>query len=54
MESEKEVKRLERIERRIEKLELFSNPPINWKKRIQYLEDAYMKLYDLLAKVMKE
>ena len=53
MESEEKVKRLEKLERRIEKLELFSHPPINWKKRIQYLEDAYMKLYDLLKEVMK-
>ena len=46
--------KIERLERRIEKLELFSHPPIDWKKRIKYLEDAYMKLYDLLTKVMKE
>ena len=45
--------KIERLERRIEKLELFSHPPIDWKKRIKYLEDAYMKLYDLLKEVMK-
>ena len=45
--------KIERLERRIEKLELFSHPPIDWKKRIKYLEDTYMKLYDLLKEVMK-
>ena len=54
MESEKEIKRFERIERRITKLELFSHPPIDWKKRIKYLEDAYMKLYDLFKQFIKE
>ena len=53
MESEERVKKFERLERRIEKLELFSHPPIDWKNRIKYLEDAYMKLYDLLKDVMK-
>ena len=54
MESEEKVKRLELIERRIEKLELFSHPPIDWKKRIKYLEDAYMRLYDLFKQFIKE
>ena len=46
-------KKIENIERRIAKLELFAHPPIDWEKRIQYLEDAYMKLYDLIKEVMK-
>ena len=54
MESEEEVKRLQKLERRIEKLELFSHPPIDWKKRIMYLEDAYMRLYDLFKEFIKE
>ena len=54
MESEEQVKRLELIERRIEKLELFSHPPTDWKKRIKYLEDAYMRLYDLFKQFIKE
>ena len=53
MESEEKIKRLERLERRIEKLELFSHPPVDWRRRIKYLEDAYMRLYDLLKEVMK-
>ena len=54
MESEKKIRHLERIERRIEKLELFSHPPNDWKKRIKYLEDAYMRLYDLFKQFIKE
>ena len=51
MESEK---RITNLERRIEKLELFSHPPIDWKNRIKYLEDAYMRLYDLVEQFTKE
>ena len=54
MESEKEIRRLDRIERRVEKLELFSHPPVDWRQRIKYLEDAYMKLYDLFKQFIKE
>ena len=54
MESEEKIKHFENLERRIEKLELFSHPPIDWKKRIKYLEDAYMRLYDLFKKTIKE
>ena len=45
--------KIDNIERRVEKLELFSHPPINLEKRIQYLEDAYMKLYDLITEKFK-
>ena len=51
MESEAKI---EHLERRIEKLELFSHPPIDLEKRIAYLEDAHMKLYDLLTEFIKE
>ena len=54
MESEERIKYFERIERRIEKLELFSHPPVDWRKKIKYLEDAYMHLYDLVKKIIKE
>ena len=54
MESEEKIKRLQRIERRIENLELFSHPPIDWRQRIKYLEDAYMRLYDLFKQFIKE
>ena len=46
--------KIERLERRIAKLELFSNPPIDWERRIGYLEEAYMKLYNLLKETIKE
>ena len=47
-------KKIESLERRIEKLELFSHPPNDWKKRIQCLEDSYIRLYDLFNKIIKE
>ena len=47
-------KRLNDLERRVEKLELNSHPPIDWEKRIGILQDKYMKLYDLLTNKMKE
>ena len=51
MESGKKIKHLER---RVERLELFSHPPIDLEKRISSLEDAHMKLYDLLTEFIKE
>ena len=54
MESEERIKYFERLERRIEKLELFSHPPNDWQKRIQCLEDSYIRLYDLLKETIKE
>ena len=47
-------RKIEKLERRVEKLELFSHPPIDWKRRIKYLEDAYMRLYDLFKEFIKE
>ena len=46
--------KIESLERRIQKLELFSHPPIDWEKRIGCLEDAYIRLYDLLKENIKE
>ena len=54
MEPEERVKYFEKLERRIKKLELHSHPPIDWEKRIEYLEETYMKLYDLLTNKIKE
>ena len=45
--------KIEHLERRIEKLELFSHPPIDWERRIVYLEEAFMRLYDLLKEKIK-
>ena len=46
--------KIEILERRIEMLELFSHPPNDWEKRIKSLEGAYIRLYDLLKKTIKE
>ena len=54
MESEERVKYFEKLKRRIEKLELFSHPPVVWQKRIESLESAYIRLYDLFKQTMKE
>lgn len=51
---EQSEKRIDILERRINKLELHSHPPIDWEKRIEYLEEVYMKLYDLLTNKIKE
>ena len=51
MESRRKV--IEHLEARIKTLELFSHPPIDWEKRIESLEDAYMKLYNLLKDKIK-
>ena len=48
-------KRLEELERRIEHLELVAHPPVDWAKKIESLEGAYERLYDLLkSEIMKQ
>ena len=37
-------KKIKSLEKRIEKLELHSHPPIDWEKRIDKLEEVYIKL----------
>ena len=54
MEPKEEIKRVEHIEMRIKKLELFSHPPNDWEKRIESLENAYMKLYNLMTNEINE
>ena len=53
MYSKKENKRLERLMIRIEKLELWSHPPVDWDKKIKYLEDAYIRLYNTIKSYLK-
>jgi cell shape-determining protein MreC len=48
-------KRLKELERRIEHLELVAHPPIDWSNKIESLEGAYERLYDLLkSEIMKQ
>ena len=47
--------RLEKLEKRIEHLELVAHPPIDWSNKIKSLEGAYKRLYDLLkSEFMKQ
>ena len=48
-------KRLKELERRIEHLELVAHPPVDWSNKIESLEGAYERLYDLLkSEIMKQ
>ena len=47
--------KLEKLEKRIEHLELVAHPPANWSNKIKSLEDAYNRLYNLLkSEIMKQ
>ena len=45
---EQSEQKINNLERRVKKLELFSHPLVNWEQKIKSLEDSYMKLYDLI------
>ena len=53
MVSEKENKQLERLMIRIEKLELWAHPPVNWTRKIKSLEAAYIRLYNMVKNYLK-
>ena len=44
---EQPEKRIDILERRIKKLELFSHAPVDWEKKIKSLEASITRLYDL-------
>ena len=48
MGSEKEKIRWEKMEKRLSFLEAIAHPSVNWEKKIQSLEDAYNRLYNLI------
>ena len=61
MVSEIENKKLDKLERRISKVELIAHPPRDWDKlhlllerKIESLERAYGRLYDLMVELIKE
>ena len=45
---EQREQKLKALERRIEHLELVAHSPVNWEKKIESLEGAYNRLYDLI------
>ena len=53
MVSEKENKALERLMIRIERLERWAHPPIDWERKIKSLEDAYIRLYNKIKNYLK-
>ena len=54
MVSEKENKRLGGIENRLDRIELIAHPPVDWQHKIESLEGAYNRLYDLVQHLIKE
>mgnify|MGYP003149869120 CR=1 FL=1 len=61
MVSEIENKKLDKLERRISQVELIAHPPRDWDKlhlllerKIESLERAYGRLYDLMVELIKE
>ena len=45
---EQREQRLARLEERVSHLEHIAHPPVDWEKKIESLEGAYNKLYDLI------
>ena len=45
---EQREERLDRLEERVNRLEHIAHPPVNWEKKIESLEGAYNRLYDLI------
>ena len=54
MDSEAEKIRWSRIESRLSLLESISHPPTNWERKIESLEDAYKRLYDLIINKIED
>ena len=54
MVSEKTKNRMNSFERRIDKLEAVAHPPVNWQHKIESLEGAFTRLYDLVNDLIKE
>ena len=44
--------RLARLEERVSHLEHIAHPPVDWEKKIESLEGAYNRLYDLIRDKM--
>ena len=49
---EQREERLNRLEERVNRLEHIAHPPVNWEKKIESLECAYNRLYDLIKDKM--
>ena len=51
---EQREKRLDRLEERVNNLEHIAHPPVNWEKKIESLEGAYNRLYDLIKNKIED
>ena len=45
---EQREQKLDSLEARISHLERIAHPPVDWEKKIESLEGAYNRLYDLI------
>jgi len=45
---EQREQRLKELEARVSHLEHIAHPPVDWEKKIESLEGAYNRLYDLI------
>ena len=45
---EQREQKLKELERRVKHLELVAHSPVDWEKKIESLEGAYNRLYDLI------
>ena len=45
---EQREQKLNRLEARVSHLEHIAHPPVDWEKKIESLEGAYNRLYDLI------
>ena len=51
---EQREQRLDRLEKGIDHLEHIAHPPVNWEKKIESLEGAYNRLYDLIRNKIED
>ena len=51
---EQRKQRLDRLEERVSRLEHIAHPPVDWEKKIESLEGAYNRLYDLIRNKIED
>ena len=51
---EQREKRLDRLEERVQHLELVAHAPVDWEKKIESLEGAYNRLYYLIRNKIED
>ena len=51
---EQREQKLNRLEARVSHLEHIAHPPVDWEKKIESLEGAYNRLYDLIKNKIED